>query len=54
MLQQCRQPDLKRLGELADRGVSAAQASDNRAPGRIGQGRECKAEAMFKVCHVAN
>jgi hypothetical protein len=47
VLQQCWQPDLKRLGELADRGVSAAQASDDRAPSRIGQGRERKVQAKL-------
>ncbi len=54
VLQECRQPDLKGLGELADRGVSAAQASDDRPPSGIGEGCERKAEAMLKVCHTAN
>src|SRR5690349_1088151 len=54
MLQHRRQADLEGLGEFADRGVSQAQAGDNRAPGRIGEGGEGQAQAMLIVCHRAN
>ena len=42
---------VERFGEILDRGLASGEASQDRPPGRVGQGGECRAERV-RLRHV--